>query len=167
MSAASNQAAGLAVGAAVGSVVPGIGTASGASIGTAIGGLFGANEAAIQQQKLQTATLKLNTAQYHAKAAEQAAIHASNFRQALASHVSLAAMRGGTGSLATQFGNQAYKSFIQDQRAIELGVKTADAQAAISQADIDLQTEALQARAIGRAAVSAFDAINLNELRKK
>lgn len=180
MSGSSGQAAGLAVGAAVGSILlPGVGTYFGAEIGAGAGALAGAaiggsagglidslgNTAA--QKKLDTATLKLNQAQFHAKAADQAAIHAGNFRQALASQVAISTMRGGSGSLATQFGSQAYRKFIEDQKAIEAGVKVADVQSQIGQADINARTEAAQTYAVGRAAVSAFDGLNLNAPRSK
>ncbi len=165
MSGAAGQAAGLAVGAAVGSVVGQ--PLAGAAIGASAGGLYesaGTNKA---QKKIDTAALKLNQAQYHAKAAEQGAIHASNFRQALASQVALSTMRGGSGSLATQFGNQAYRTFVEDQQAIEAGVKTADVQTSLGLADITAKNQAANTVAVGRAAVSAFDGVNLNARRSK
>lgn len=168
MSSAAGQAAGLAVGAAVGSVIaPGAGTLAGAAIGSSAGGLVDSLGNISTQKKLDTAALKLNQAQYHAKAAEQGAIHAANFRQALASQVAISTMRGGSGSLATQFGNQAYKNFIEDQQAIESGVKAADVQSLLGQADITARTEAAKTSAIGKAAISAFDGLNLNMPRSK
>ena len=122
MSGAAGQAAGLAVGAAVGSLAGQ--PLAGAAIGASAGGLYDSTGNNKAQKKIDTAALKLNQAQYHAKAAEQGAIHASNFRQALASQVALSTMRGGSGSLATQFGNQAYRTFVEDQQAIEAGVIT-------------------------------------------
>lgn len=180
MSGAMGQAAGLAVGAAVGSVLlPGIGTALGASIGAGTGALSGAaiggsignlidtNKNISAQKTLDEATLKLNQAQAHAKASETAAIHANNFRQALASQVSLSQMRGGSGSLATQFGNQAYRTFLEDQKAIEAGVKLADVQEEIGEADLGAKTQAQRLLSYGRATVSAFDGLNLNAPRSK
>lgn len=168
MSGAAGQAAGLAVGAAVGSIIaPGVGTLVGASLGGSAGGLYDSLSNTSSQKKLDTATIKLNQAQFHAKAADQAATHAGNFRQALASQVALTTMRGGSGSLATQFGNQAYRTFIEDQKAIESGVKVADIQTQIGLADLTARTEAQQISAVGRAAVSAFDGLNLNAPRSK
>lgn len=167
MAAAAGQAAGLAVGAAVGSLIPGVGTLAGAALGSSAGGLYGSLSNISTQKKIDRAALQLNQAQMHAKAAEQGAIHAENFRQALASHVALASMRGGSGSLATQFGNQAYRKFIEDQQSIEAGVKTADVQGLLGEADITARTQAAQGRAIGRAAISAFDGFNLNAPRSK
>lgn len=167
MSGSTGQAAGLAVGAAVGSIVPGVGTVAGAAVGGAAGGLYDSLGNINTQKTLDRAALKLNQAQAHAKAAEQGAIHAQNFRQALASQVALSTMRGGSGSLATQFGNQAYRKFIEDQQSIESGVKVTDAQASLGQADITARTESARTQAIGRAAVSAFDGINLNAPRSK
>lgn len=167
MSGSAGQAAGLAVGAAVGSIIPGVGTLAGAAIGGAGGGLFDSMGNLKAQKTIDTAALKLNQAQFHAKAAAQGATHASNFRQALASQIALSTFRGGSGSLATQFGNQAYRTFLEDQKAIELGVKTADVQSILGAADINARTEAAQTLAIGRSAVSAFDGFNLNAPRRR
>lgn len=167
MSGARGQAAGLAVGAAVGSIVPGVGTIAGAAVGGSAGSLIDSLGNTSAQKTIDTAALKLNQAQFHAKAAEQAAIHAVNFRQALASQISLSSMRGGSGSLATQFTNQAYRTFIEDQNSIEAGVKTADVQTKLGQADINAKTEAARTLAVGRAAVSAFDGVNLSAPRSK
>lgn len=168
MSGAAGQAAGLAVGAAVGSILsPGTGTLVGASIGGSVGGLYDSLGNTAAQKRLERATIQLNQAQFHAKAADQAATHAADFRQALASQVALSTMRGGSGSLATQFGNQAYRTFIEDQQAIESGVKVADIQTQIGLADSSARAEAAQTLALGRAAVSAFDGININAPRSK
>lgn len=168
MAGSAGQAAGLAVGAAVGSfIAPGIGTAAGASIGSSIGGYFDSTKNSAAQSRLEREALKLNQAQFHNKAAAQGAIHAANFRQSLAHQVSLAGMRGGSGSLATQFGSQAYKTFLEDQQAIEAGVKVSDAQTSLSNADISAREAARDTAAFGSAAVSAFDSINLNMPRQK
>jgi hypothetical protein len=167
MSGSAGQAAGLAVGAAVGSIVPGVGTIAGAAVGSAAGGLYDSLSNTNTQKTIDTAALKLNQAQAHAKAAAQGAVHAANFRQALASQIALSTMRGGSGSLATQFGNQAYRTFIEDQQAIEQGVKISDVQTDLGQADISARTDAARTSAIGRAAVSAFDGLNLNAPRTK
>jgi hypothetical protein len=173
MAGAMGQAAGLAVGAAVGSVVPGVGTLLGAGIGSAVGavggGLYDYNQnrkISNAQSKIDTAALQLNQAQTHAKAAATGAVHAANFRQALASQVALSTMRGGSGSLATQFGNQAYRTFVEDQQAIEAGVAISDVQTKLGEADITARNSASQNIALGRA-VSAFDGINLNMPRTK
>ncbi len=167
MSGAAGQAAGLAVGAAVGSFFGPAGTLAGAAIGGAGGGLYDSLGNTSAQKKIDTAAIKLNQAQFHAKAADQAATHAGTFRQALASQVALTTMRGGSGSLATQFGNQAYRTFVEDQNAIEAGVKVADIQTQIGLADLTARTEAQQIAAVGRAAVSAFDGLNLNAPRSR
>jgi hypothetical protein len=167
MSGAAGQAAGLAVGAAVGSFFGPGGATAGASIGGAVGGLVGSLGNTSAQKRLDKATIQLNQAQFHAKAADTAATHAQTFRQALASQVAITTMRGGSGSLATQFGNQAYKTFVEDQNAIEAGVKVADIQAQIGLADLTARTEAQNISSVGRAAVSAFDGVNLNATRRK
>ena len=167
MSGAAGQAAGLAVGAAVGSIIsPGAGMLIGASLGGSVGGFFDSNSASRAQHKLDTATIKLNQAAFHAKAADAAATHAANFRQALASQVALSGMRGGSGSLGVQFANQAYQTFAQDQAAIEAGVKVADVQSQIGLADTTARREASQIAA-GSRVLSALDSINLNAPRSK
>ncbi|HAT1796306.1 TPA: hypothetical protein JBL19_06250 [Legionella pneumophila] len=167
MSAAPGQAAGLAVGAAVGSILaPGIGTLVGASLGGTAGGLVDSLGNISTQKKIDVAALKLNQAQAHAKASEAAAIHAQNFRQALASQIAISTMRGGSGSLATQFGNQAYRTFVEDQKAIEKGIKVADVQSQLGLADITARTQAAQIAAVGKT-ISAFDGLNLNAPRSK
>jgi hypothetical protein len=167
MSGSAGQAAGLAVGAAVGSIFGPAGTLAGAAIGSAGGGLYDTWGNLNTQKKLDTAALKLNQAEFHNKAAAQGAIHAEQFRQALASQVALSTMRGGSGSLAIQFGQDAYRKFTEDQKAIEMGVKVADVQTQLGQADIDARTEAARSMAISRAAVSAFDGLNLNAPRTR
>lgn len=166
MSGAAGQAAGLAVGAAVGSIIPGAGTLTGAAIGASLGGFYDSYTASNTQNKIDTATIKLNQAQYHAKASAAAATHAENFRQALASQVALSGMRGGSGSLGVQFGNQAYRTFAEDQKAIEAGVKVADVQSQLSQADATARRDATQLAA-GSRVLSALDSINLNAPRSK
>lgn len=86
--------------------------------------------------------------------------------QALASQIAIASMRGGSGSLATQFGNQAYRTFIEDQQAIEAGLKVSDVQSELGTADITARTDASRIAAIGRT-ISAFDGLNLNAPRSK
>lgn len=168
MGGARGQAAGMAIGAAVGSyVAPGSGTVAGASIGASVGGLVGTLGNINTQRKLDTAALKLNQAQFQMRAADQAATHAANFRQSLASQVAISTMRGGSGSLATQFGNQAYRTFIEDQRAIELGAKVVDSQGKLGQADITARSNAQTTAAVTKTATSAFDSINLNAPRSK
>lgn len=167
MSGAAGQAAGLAVGAAVGSVLaPGFGTLAGASIGGSLGGFYDSYSASGTQHKIDTAAIKLNQAQYHAKAASAAATHAENFRQALASQVAISSMRGGSGSLGVQFGNQAYRTFAQDQAAIEAGVKVADVQSQLSEADATARRDATRLAA-GSRVLSALDSINLSAPRSK
>jgi len=166
MAGAGGQAAGLAVGAAIGSFVPGVGTIAGAAAGGAIGGYFDSTKNNADQARMEREALKLNQAQFHNKAAAQGAIHAANFRQSLAHQVSIAGMRGGSGSLATQFGQQAYKTFLEDQQAIEAGVAVSDAQTALSGSDISNRQVAGDTLALGRA-ISAFDGINLNMPRSK
>lgn len=166
MSGAAGQAAGLAVGAAVGSIIPGAGTLIGASLGGSLGGFYDSYTSSGAQHKIDTATIKLNQAAFHAKAADAAATHAANFRQALASQVAISSMRGGGGSLGVQFANQAYQTFAQDQAAIEAGVKVADVQSQLSEADATARRDASRIAA-GSRVISALDSINLNAPRSK
>lgn len=166
MSGSAGQAAGLAVGAAVGSVVPGVGTMAGASIGGSIGGFFDSYTSARTQHMVDKATIRLNQAQFHAKAADAAATHAANFRQALASQVAISSMRGGGGSLGIQFAGQSYQNFVQDQKAIESGVKVADVQAQLNQANATAKRDAA-ITAAGSKVISALDSINLSAPRSK
>ena len=69
--------------------------------------------------------------------------------------------------LHLQFGSQAYKTFLEDQQAIEAGLKVSDAQTALSGADITARQSAGDTLAFGRAAISAFDGLNLNAPRTK
>jgi hypothetical protein len=167
MAAAAGQAAGLAVGAAIGSIIPGIGTLAGGAIGAGAAGLFQQQDASGIQTKLDTEALQLNREQARLKAAESSAIHAANFRQALASQISSAAMRGGTGSLVSQFGHQAYASFLRDQRAIEAGLAISEAQADITQAGITAQKTSRDISALTRFGQTSFTGINLNLLQPR
>ena len=167
MAAAAGQAAGLAVGAAVGSIVPGIGTVAGAAIGSAAAGFFGETTAGKIQGTLDQAALNLNREQARLKAAETAAIHASNFRQALASQVSLASMRGGSGSLTAQFGQESFSNFLRDQKAIELGLQVSEAQGDITQAGLSAAQSKRDLAAATRFGQTAFSGINLNLLKPR
>jgi len=157
MGGVSGQAAGLAVGAAVGSVVPGVGTAVGASLGSAAGSLVDSS----LQEEMESTALQLNQDQAHAAASDKSAMHASNFRQALASQVSMANMRGGAGSLGSQFGSQAMRTFEADQRAIQIGDAVTDVAGALGKADISARAGARRTKAVGTA-LKGFDALNLN-----
>jgi hypothetical protein len=175
MSGASGQAAGLAVGAAVGaiggSIFPGVGTAigatTGASIGSSVAGFFGEKEAGEAQGALDQASLNLNREQARLKAAETSAIHASNFRSALASQMSVASMRGGSGSIAAQFGQASFGNFLRDQQAIETGLGVSEAAGAISQAGLSAKQSARDLSAITRLAQTSTSAINLSLLASK
>lgn len=166
MSGAESQAAGLAVGAAVGSIVPGAGTVVGAKVGAGLGLAVGSVLNSQTQAKSEMAALRLNQEAAHARAADLSARHAANFRQALASQVSLASMRGGSGSLAAQFGSQAMQSFTQDQRSIAIGESVADTQAAFGKAGVTAKEQASNILAAGQA-ISAFDPVNFNKLASK
>lgn len=168
MAAAGGQAAGLAVGAAVGSLLGGpAGALAGAQIGAAGFGFLQQREGARTQQMLDTATLKLQQEQARLKAAEQSSIHAGQFRQALASQMALASMRGGAGSLATQFGAQAYQTFMQDQKAIERGLMTAETAGKIREAEITARRSSADLKAYTRLFSSATEGINLNLFHKR
>lgn len=167
MAGAAGQAAGLAVGAAVGSIVPGIGTYAGAAIGASGAGYFMERGANKIQRSLDESALRVNREQARLKAAEASSIHATNFRQALASQVALASMRGGSGSLTTQFGQQAYRSFLQDQKAIELGLSVSELQGSLQEAGLSAASYTRDVAAGTRFASSALGAINLNLLKSR
>lgn len=162
MSGQAGQAAGLAVGAAVGAVAGGApGAIQGATIGSSVGGAADQLLLGSQQQKLEREALRLNREQAEARAAQQSAVHAQNFRQALASQVALTSMRGGSGSLGMQFGQQAYRTFLEDQEAIRLGEKVTEAQYKLGKLDIANKAKARGTKALS-GVMSSFDALNLN-----
>lgn len=162
MSAVAGQAAGLAVGAAVGSLLGPAGALAGAQIGSAGFGFLQQTQAARTQQMIDMAALKLQQEQARTKAAEQSAIHASQFRQALASQIALASLRGGAGSVATMFGNQAYRTFLQDQKAIETGLMTAETALKIREAEIKARRASADLKAYTRLIGTGIEGINLN-----
>ena len=167
MSDFAGQAAGLAVGAAVGSIVPGVGTLAGAGIGSAAAGFFSETELGQTQGTIDQAALNLNREQARLKAAETGAIHAGNFRKKLASKLSVASMRGGSGSVAAQVGAESMGSFLRDQRAIETGLAVSEAQGAISQADLSAKQATRDLAAATRFGTQAFSGVNLNLLQPK
>ena len=165
MSGLTAQAAGLAVGAAVGAFAAGPGGAvAGANIGAGVGGGASTLLNNKSQTRAERAALKLNQAQAHAKAADAGARHAQSFRQALASQVSLANLRGGAGSLTTQFGAQAFESFAEDQKMLELGVAIGDTQTALGLADASARSEARPMKVV-QGVVSAFDSVNISKTK--
>ena len=166
MAGSSGQAMGLAVGAAIGSFVPGIGAFAGGAIGTAFGGYAGSTKMNKIQAGLEREAIETNRALSKLKAASTSASHASSFRQALAHHVSLASMRGGSGSIASQFASQAYRTFEEDQKAIEIGADVADLNATMANAGVSARLAANNTASFSRL-ISAFDGVNLNAARSK
>lgn len=168
MSGTSGQAAGLAVGAAVGAIAAGpAGAVTGASIGSSVAGFEGETQANKTQDTLDQAALNLNREQARLKAAETSAIHASNFRSALASQMSVASMRGGSGSIAAQFGQESFSNFLRDQKAIEAGLGVTEAQGEIEQAGLSAKKTTRDMQALARLGQNATSAINLNLLQPK
>lgn len=165
MSGATGQAAGMAIGAAVGSLVGQ--PLAGAAIGAGGVGLFQSRSDSKTQFQLDQEVIKLNREQARLKATETSAIHASNFRQALASQIASAALRGGSGSLVAQFGSEAFKNFNQDQRAIETGLKISEAQNTIEGASATARRSARDTQSFANFANSSLSGINLNLNRPK
>lgn len=165
MSGATGQAAGMAIGAAVGSLVGQ--PLAGAAIGAGGAGYLQSRGDSSTQYKLDTEALRLNKEQARLKAAETSAIHASNFRQALASQIASAAMRGGSGSLVTQFGSEAFKNFNQDERAIATGLKISEAQNTIEGAGATARKAARDTQSAMNFASTAFSGVNLNLLKPR
>lgn len=166
MAAAAGQAAGLALGAAVGSLAGPGGALAGAAIGSSAAGFFEKGHDDRTQAKLETAALRVNQEQARLKAAESASINASRFRGALASQMSLASMRGGSGSVARQFGQQAFETFLEDQRAINAGLALSEVQGNISGAEQFAKQAARQSRNITQFVSSSVGGIDLNKLRE-
>lgn len=162
MSGITGQAVGLAVGAAVGFIAGPIGVAAGASIGASVGGFADATAANSAQGQLETSALNLQLEQARHSAAEQSAIHAGNFRQALASQVALSSMRGGSGSVMGQFSQASYRNFLLDQQAIDVGLSVTEAGGGLARADLAARGEARTAKALSGAVSSATRGLNLN-----
>jgi len=172
MSGASGQAAGLAVGAAVGAIAGTLlggpaGALAGASIGSGAAGFFFEEKAGREQGAIDQASLNLNREQARLKAAETSSIHASNFRSALASQLSVASMRGGSGSVAAQFGQTSFSNFLRDQEAIQTGLDISEIQGDISQAGLSAKQSARDLTALARFTQTAASGINLNLLKPK
>lgn len=116
--------------------------AAAVSIGSAIfGGIFG-HSARKRQAALEQQALEMNLKQARLKASESAAFNAQSFRKALASQVSLGASRGASSTLLATYGQESYKNFLADQRAIELGLDIAELQGAISREEINAKKKA-------------------------
>ena len=99
-----------------------------AAASTAVAGAsyIGQRRAAQNQFIIDEAGIELTREHSRLQAAEQAAIHATGFRKALASQVALASLRGGAGSVVRQFTSESYGNFIRDQDAIKRGVRIAE-----------------------------------------
>ena len=79
--------------------------------------------------------------------------------------MSVASMRGGSGSVAAQFGQASFSNFLRDQKAIETGLGVTEAQGAISQAGLSAQQSTRDMQALARLGQNATSAINLNLLQ--
>jgi len=167
MSQAGQQAAGAAVGAAIGAVAGGpAGAVAGASIGAGVVGAGQSYFAGQEQGLLDKAALETNLAQARASAAEKSAVLASNFRKSLASQVAIAGMRGGAGSLVAQFGIEDFQNFMQDQKAIELGLKVSETQGKIGEAQNKADANTRNIKTAKDFASTTLDAVNFSNLLK-
>lgn len=162
MANSAGQAAGLAIGAAIGSFFGPAGALAGASIGSAGAGYLEEQSAGKTQGVLDSAALRLNMEQARLKAAETSATHAENFRQALAHQVALASMRGGSGSLVAQFGNQAYKEYVEDRKAIDRGLAITEAQGKLSGAELTAKGVSRDINAFSRFTTNATRGVDMN-----
>jgi len=160
MSGITGQAVGLAVGAAVGSVVgaPFIG----ASVGASVGGFVDSKRASSTQSSLEASALNLQLEQSRHTAAEKSALHAQNFRTSLASQIALTSMRGGSGSVMTQFGQESYRNFLDDQKALDVGLSITEANAGIQRAQLVARGEARDIKSFSSAVSSGTRGLNLN-----
>jgi hypothetical protein len=86
------------------------------------------NRAAKTQQIISDAATTANVAQSRLQAARQGERAAINFRQAFAQQVALASMRGGSGSLVSQFSAQSLSNFARDQQAVQQSIRYAGIQ---------------------------------------
>lgn len=167
MANVSGQAAGMAVGAAVGSLFGPLGTAAGASIGSGAAGYFQQSSANKTQGQLDEAALNLNMEQARLKASEQSSTLARNFRKALASQVAVASMRGGSGSLAAQFGRESYQNYLEDKSAIDAGLAVSEAQGKLSGAQIEADKQTRDLKALSNFTSTAFSGVNFSNLLNK
>lgn len=165
MAAAAGQAAGMAVGAAVGSFAGQ--PVAGAAIGSSIAGGLQQRESGRIQDVLDDAALRLNQEQARVQAAEKSAVHARQFRQALATQVALASFRSGGGSIARQVGAESLSNFLQDQEAIQTGLDISETQGAIQKANLSANTAARDIKIVTRTAAKGFEGLNLNLLKPK
>lgn len=162
MGGATGQALGMAVGAAVGSLAGPAGALAGASFGSSAFGYYEESQANRAQSILDESALRLNQEQARLNAAEKSAVHAQNFRNALATQVSLASMRGGAGSLTRQFGSQAYRTFLQDEEAIKRGMDITEARSQFASAENYARNISRDLRAFSRFSNTAFRGVDLN-----
>lgn len=118
--------------------------------------------AANSQSRVDEAAINFAREQSRLRAAQAAAQSAVGFRKALASQLALASMRGGTGSVARQFGSESYANFLTDQENINsysaLGDLTALNQVAQSKAN----HAAGNAKGLTNVATTALNSFNLS-----
>lgn len=100
--------------------------AAGVSAAVSAYGYFEQRKANKTQSLLEESSLALEREQYRAQAQEQALSVASNFRQALASQLSLASIRGGAGSVVRQFGGSGLSSLNKDLLSVQRGISLND-----------------------------------------
>jgi len=134
-----------------------------AAAATSAGGLsfLGESMAASTQRKLDNAAIEVNQERFRLQAAESSLANATNFRKALASQVALASLRGGSGSVARQFGSESYSNFLQDQESIKRGVRLADIQAMQQRAQAKANQAATTTKSFGSFAQSSISAWNM------
>jgi hypothetical protein len=134
------------------------------AVGSAVAGAISSRKAARRQAALEGLALDTNLKQARLKAAESAEINAQSFRKALASQVAIGAQRGASGTLLATYGQEAYRNFLKDQRAIELGLDLSEIQGAISREEISANKRAKELAAYTRFAQLGTRGINLNQL---
>ncbi len=131
-----------------------------AATGVAGATYLGQRSAAGTQRIIDEASIELQQEQFRLQAAETANQNATSFRKALASQVALASMRGGSGSVARQFGGEAYHNFLQDQESIKRGVRISDLNALHANAQSLANQSATNLRGLSQFATASLNAWN-------
>ena len=140
------------------------GVAAASGISAAAAGVMGAAalgaafevQGAVDQRRIEKASINLQAEQAKLIATQEAEQNASSFRSALASQVAMTSFRGGSGSLTRQFGAESFSNFMQDRQKFESNLRLIELQKGLQQSQSKAAQTARIAKGVTGGAKSAF-----------
>lgn len=117
-----------------------------------------------KQAKFEEQNIRLESAQAKLEATDQAFVQAKNFRQALASQLALASLRGAGGSsIVRQTSAESISNFLQDQRVLDKKKAFIDVAASQATMQSKLNKMSRNVSSLGDFLTSTVNAVDFNK----